>query len=147
MSRDEIAVMRLVGASALLFAGHFYCRRDLRIYFGHTDPHTFLPDYSLARQHHAVFFLLVLTCFIITPQLRQIFLIIVGSGVAIGSISSYLAVKNILKSDYGKDKKVKQHKYIFVVGGVMSGVGKGVATSSIGKILQSKGLQGQPNKG
>ncbi|MEK7176824.1 MAG: CTP synthase [Patescibacteria group bacterium] len=34
----------------------------------------------------------------------------------------------------------KRHKYIFVVGGVMSGVGKGVATSSIGAILQSKGF-------
>ncbi len=32
-------------------------------------------------------------------------------------------------------------KYIFVVGGVMSGVGKGIASASIGKILQSKGLQ------
>src|SRR5579864_3535048 len=31
-------------------------------------------------------------------------------------------------------------KYIFVVGGVMSGVGKGVASASIGKILQSKGF-------
>ena len=31
-------------------------------------------------------------------------------------------------------------KYIFIVGGVMSGVGKGVATASIGKILQSKGF-------
>src|SRR5271156_3148028 len=31
-------------------------------------------------------------------------------------------------------------KYIFVVGGVMSGVGKGVASASIGKILQSKGV-------
>jgi len=31
-------------------------------------------------------------------------------------------------------------KYIFVVGGVMSGVGKGVAASSIGKILKAKGL-------
>ncbi len=30
-------------------------------------------------------------------------------------------------------------KYIFIVGGVMSGVGKGIATSSIGKILQSRG--------
>jgi CTP synthase len=30
-------------------------------------------------------------------------------------------------------------KYIFVVGGVMSGVGKGVTTASIGQILQSKG--------
>ena len=32
-------------------------------------------------------------------------------------------------------------KYIFVVGGVMSGVGKGVASASIGKILQSRGLE------
>lgn len=31
-------------------------------------------------------------------------------------------------------------KYIFVVGGVMSGVGKGVTTASIGTILQSKGF-------
>ncbi len=32
-------------------------------------------------------------------------------------------------------------KYIFIVGGVMSGVGKGIATSSIGKILQARGLE------
>lgn len=32
-------------------------------------------------------------------------------------------------------------KYIFVIGGVMSGVGKGVATSSIGLILKSKGYR------
>ncbi len=32
-------------------------------------------------------------------------------------------------------------KYIFVVGGVMSGVGKGVAVASIGKILQSRGFE------
>lgn len=38
-----------------------------------------------------------------------------------------------------KRKKKLATKYIFVVGGVMSGVGKGVATSSIGLILQSKG--------
>jgi len=31
-------------------------------------------------------------------------------------------------------------KYIFIVGGVMSGVGKGVAAASIGKIFQSKGF-------
>ncbi|HEC32962.1 MAG TPA: CTP synthase, partial [Candidatus Kaiserbacteria bacterium] len=36
--------------------------------------------------------------------------------------------------------KKKDHKCIFVIGGVMSGVGKGIAVSSIGKILQSKGL-------
>lgn len=32
-------------------------------------------------------------------------------------------------------------KYIFIAGGVMSGVGKGVATASIGKILQSRGFE------
>ncbi len=35
----------------------------------------------------------------------------------------------------------KNTKYIFVVGGVMSGVGKGVASSSIGAILQSRGFE------
>ncbi len=42
--------------------------------------------------------------------------------------------------------KKKNHKYIFVVGGVMSGVGKGIASSSIGKILQSKGFKVNPVK-
>src|SRR3990167_9052390 len=32
-------------------------------------------------------------------------------------------------------------KYIFVAGGVMSGVGKGVAVSSIGKILEARGFE------
>ncbi len=35
----------------------------------------------------------------------------------------------------------KQRKYIFVVGGVMSGVGKGVTSSSVAKILQGRGLK------
>src|SRR5271154_6577904 len=36
---------------------------------------------------------------------------------------------------------MRSHKYIFVIGGVMSGVGKGVTTSSIGTILQAKGYK------
>lgn len=36
--------------------------------------------------------------------------------------------------------KKNSHKYIFVIGGVMSGVGKGIATASIGKILAARGL-------
>ncbi|MDP3956642.1 MAG: CTP synthase, partial [bacterium] len=32
-------------------------------------------------------------------------------------------------------------RYIFIVGGVMSGVGKGVATASIGRILKDKGFR------
>lgn len=38
-------------------------------------------------------------------------------------------------------KKKSGTKFIFVVGGVMSGVGKGVTVSSIGKILQARGLK------
>ncbi len=41
------------------------------------------------------------------------------------------------KQDSSIDKKPT--KYIFVVGGVMSGVGKGVTTASIGNILQARG--------
>ena len=37
--------------------------------------------------------------------------------------------------------KKENCKYIFVVGGVMSSVGKGVAASSIGKVLQSRGYR------
>lgn len=40
-----------------------------------------------------------------------------------------------------RDMKRKARKYIFVVGGVISGVGKGVTVSSIAKILQSRGLR------
>jgi CTP synthase len=36
--------------------------------------------------------------------------------------------------------KKRAHKFIFVTGGVMSGVGKGIATSSIGALLQAKGF-------
>ena len=32
-------------------------------------------------------------------------------------------------------------KYIFVSGGVVSGLGKGITSSSIGTILQSKGIR------
>lgn len=41
---------------------------------------------------------------------------------------------------------MKNHKYIFIVGGVMSGVGKGIACASIGKILQSRGFRINPIK-
>lgn len=35
----------------------------------------------------------------------------------------------------------KRRKYVFVTGGVMSGVGKGVATASIGALLKARGLR------
>ncbi|MBU2068072.1 CTP synthase [Patescibacteria group bacterium] len=36
---------------------------------------------------------------------------------------------------------MKKTRYIFVIGGVMSGIGKGITTASIGKILKSKGFK------
>ena len=38
-------------------------------------------------------------------------------------------------------KKTAGHKYIFIIGGVMSGVGKGVASSSLGTLLSAKGFR------
>jgi len=39
------------------------------------------------------------------------------------------------------NKNNMKTKYIFVMGGVMSGLGKGISSASIGKILQSKGYR------
>ncbi len=45
------------------------------------------------------------------------------------------------KSTNGKiTRKAKHPKYIFIVGGVMSGVGKGISSSSIALTLQGRGL-------
>ncbi len=44
------------------------------------------------------------------------------------------------KKHSSKTAKKKNRKYIFVVGGVMSGVGKGIASSSIAMLLQARGL-------
>ena len=41
---------------------------------------------------------------------------------------------------------MKKSKYIFVVGGVMSGVGKGITTASISKILEGRGFRVSPIK-
>jgi len=39
-----------------------------------------------------------------------------------------------------RPRPVNGHKYIFVIGGVMSGVGKGIVTSSIGTLLEARGV-------
>lgn len=43
------------------------------------------------------------------------------------------------KKKNSRKKEKRTTKYIFVVGGVLSGVGKGITTASIGRILLSKG--------
>ncbi|RMD59156.1 CTP synthase, partial [Candidatus Parcubacteria bacterium] len=40
-----------------------------------------------------------------------------------------------------QNRKRQRTKFIFVVGGVMSGVGKGITTASIGRILLAKGYK------
>jgi CTP synthase len=45
------------------------------------------------------------------------------------------------KSESKKTGKKKATRYVFVIGGVMSSVGKGVTTASLGRVLQSKGYK------
>lgn len=59
-------------------------------------------------------------------------------GIYKNSIESKVALANNLKSLIAKVKK--QTKYIFVAGGVMSGIGKGITASSVAKILQARGF-------
>ncbi len=46
-----------------------------------------------------------------------------------------------MKKQTSREEKKHHHKYVFVIGGVMSGVGKGITTASIGAILQAKGFR------
>ncbi|MFA5155189.1 MAG: CTP synthase [Patescibacteria group bacterium] len=46
-----------------------------------------------------------------------------------------------VKTNENRKKAAADVKYIFVVGGVMSGVGKGVTTASVGEILQARGYK------
>jgi len=52
-------------------------------------------------------------------------------------VAKKISVKKVISTPVKKSP----HKYIFVIGGVMSGVGKGIATSSIGTVLSAKGLR------
>ncbi len=50
----------------------------------------------------------------------------------------YLYMKKLLN----QDKMLSNHcKFVFVTGGVMSGIGKGVVSASLGKILQFRGFK------
>lgn len=44
-----------------------------------------------------------------------------------------------MKSHGGETNMGNKHKYVFVTGGVLSGVGKGITAASIGAVLQAKG--------
>ena len=42
------------------------------------------------------------------------------------------------------DNNVRPTKYIFVTGGVVSSLGKGIAAASIGRLLKERGLARDP---
>ncbi|MHA1283952.1 MAG: hypothetical protein ACTSVV_12135 [Promethearchaeota archaeon] len=47
-----------------------------------------------------------------------------------------------MKKLLNQDKMLSNHcKFVFVTGGVMSGIGKGVVSASLGKILQFRGFK------
>jgi len=50
-------------------------------------------------------------------------------------------MQKVKKKSEAAKAKAANPKFIFVVGGVMSGVGKGVSTASIGQILQARGYK------
>lgn len=51
-----------------------------------------------------------------------------------------MAAFNLIKSLIKTNNFMKNRKYIFVVGGVMSGVGKGITAASVGAILKARGF-------
>lgn len=98
MSRDEISVMRLVGASDRYIKGPFFVAGS--IYGFLSAIVTLIIFYPLTMWlggKTADFFVGLNIFHYYLSNFGQIFLIIIGSGVLIGSISSYLAVRKYLK--------------------------------------------------
>lgn len=98
MSRDEISVMRLVGASDRYIRGPFFVAGAI---YGFVSAIitliVFYPITLWLGGKTADFFVGLNIFHYYLSNFGQIFLIIIGSGIAIGSISSYLAVRKYLR--------------------------------------------------
>ncbi len=98
MSRDEISVMRLVGASTGYIRGPFFVAGAI---YGFVSAIItlilFYPITLWLGRTTADFFVGINVFEYYTVNFGEIFLIIVGSGICIGSISSFLAVRKYLK--------------------------------------------------
>lgn len=57
------------------------------------------------------------------------------------SPTSENSIENKFNRSFPKDYKLGETKYIIITGGVLSGLGKGTAMASIGKVLQSQGYK------
>lgn len=49
-------------------------------------------------------------------------------------------ISTVVKREYGVNMAERQTKYIFVTGGVLSGLGKGITAASIANLLKARGL-------
>lgn len=98
MSRDEISVMRLVGASTGYIRGPFFIAGAIYGFISAVLTLLIFYPITLWLGTTTQSFFVGLNVFqYYTSNFGQIFLIIVGSGIAIGSISSFLAVRKYLK--------------------------------------------------
>jgi cell division transport system permease protein len=98
MSRDEISVMRLVGASTGYIRGPFFVAGALYGFISAIITLILFYPITLWLGKTTESFFVGLNVFhYYASNFGQIFLIIVLSGVAIGSISSFLAVRKYLK--------------------------------------------------
>jgi len=98
MSRDEISVMRLVGASTNYIRGPFFVAGAIYGFASAIATLIIFYPITLWLGGTTQDFFVGLNIFqYYTSHFGEIFLIIVGAGVAIGSISSFLAVRKYLK--------------------------------------------------
>lgn len=98
MSRDEISVMRLVGASDRYIRGPFFVAGAIYGFLSAIITLLIFYPVTLWLGGATANFFVGLNVFnYYIENFGEIFLIIVGSGVAIGSISSYLAVRKYLR--------------------------------------------------
>jgi len=98
MSRDEISVMRLVGASDRYIRGPFFVAGAIYGFLSAIITLMIFYPITLWLGGATANFFVGLNVFnYYIANFGQIFLIITGSGIAIGSISSYLAVRKYLR--------------------------------------------------
>lgn len=98
VSRDEIGIMRLVGASTAYIRGPFVVTGIMYgVLAGILALMVFYPIVYWFGPRTASFFGGLNLARYYIENFAQIFLVIIGSGVAIGAVSSYLAVRKYLK--------------------------------------------------
>jgi len=99
VSREEISVMKLVGASNFYIRGPFVITGVLYgVISGVLTLVIFYPILFWFGRYTENFFVGFNLFSYYTSNFGQLFLIVVGSGIAIGAISSYLAVRKYLNT-------------------------------------------------